>query len=306
MVLQVLKTIQEVVKWRANDIGDPRKTSVGFVPTMGCLHAGHASLIKRCRESNDFVVVSIFVNPSQFAPTEDLDKYPRTLLDDMELLKSLDVDVLFLPTPKEMYPQGIPLGVAAQKGPFVSVLGLSEMLEGSTRPNFFRGVATVVTKLLNIVMPDVAYFGQKDVQQFIVLDVMVKELFFNTKLVMMPIQRDLSGLALSSRNKYLCQESLQVASNIYKGLQGAVELIKHQKCALQRETVLQAIDGIWAPFVKSGDYQIDYISIADFESLSEQTSIEPHQSGIVISCAVYVADRKTPDVRVRLIDNVII
>lgn len=307
MGLQIFRTVQEVTQWRTGAVGDRRKISIGFVPTMGCLHAGHASLIKQCRESNDYVVVSIFVNPSQFAPTEDLDKYPRTLANDIDLLKELNVDVLFQPSPHEMYPQGIPLHVSEQRGPFVTVLGVSEMLEGSTRPNFFRGVATVVTKLLNIVMPDVAYFGQKDIQQFIVLNVMVQELFVNTKLVMMPICRDSSGLALSSRNKYLCQDSLKVASSIYAGLSAATTLIKEQECVVERETILTKIGHIWEPYVQSGDFEIDYISIADIKSLAEKREIKPQEDGLtVISCAVYVRDRKHPETQVRLIDNIIL
>ena len=153
----------------------------------------------------------------QFAPTEDLDSYPRTFDQDKALLEEAGVDVLFAPQAREIYPRGIPLEVEKQEGPFVSVLGVSEKLEGMTRPNFFRGVATVVAKLFNIVSPDNAYFGQKDLQQFVVLQTMVNELFFDLKLVMMPIKRSRSGLALSSRNKYLCEESLEVSSNIFKG-----------------------------------------------------------------------------------------
>lgn len=307
--MKVLHSIQEVLQWRAQDLEDRREISVGFVPTMGCLHAGHASLIERSREENDYTVVSIFVNPSQFAPTEDLDKYPRTLTEDIKLLNNLGVDVLFAPSANEMYPQGIPLDVAEQKGPFVTVLGVSEMLEGSTRPNFFRGVATVVTKLFNIVMPDVAYFGQKDVQQFIVLDIMVRQLFFNMRLKMMPILRDENGLALSSRNKYLCQKSLQIASNIHGGLQRGATLAIEGKSATSREKILNAVNDVWTPYINSGAFKIDYISIADFETLTEVEVIEPvknRQKKVVISCAIYVHDVENSNVCVRLIDNVIV
>ena len=194
--MQVLRTVAEVRAWRKQE--NVRNEDVGFVPTMGCLHEGHASLIQQSIKDNKFTVVSIFVNPSQFAPTEDLDKYPRTLDADKKLLEELGVDAVFVPQPKDLYPRGIPLDVSKQVGPFISVLGLSEKLEGKTRPNFFRGVATVVGKLFNIVQPTKAYFGQKDFQQFVVLQNMVKELFFDLELVMMPITRSAtSGLALS-------------------------------------------------------------------------------------------------------------
>lgn len=302
--MKVFHTVKELVHWRTNDIGDRRNVSVGFVPTMGALHAGHASLISQSVKDNDFTVASIFVNPSQFAPGEDLDQYPRTLPEDIKLLESINCDVLFAPNASEMYPQGIPLNVNEQRGPFVSVLGVSEMLEGKTRPNFFRGVATVVTKLLNIVLPDVAYFGQKDIQQFIVLDTMVKELFVNTKLVRMPIARAESGLALSSRNKYLCPESLDISANLFKGLNRAAQLIKSNTTS--RQDILNEIETVWKPFIDSGDFKVDYISIADYATLHELDTINYDiTKEIVISCAVYVTDRQSKTV-VRLIDNIVL
>ncbi|CCF57873.1 hypothetical protein KAFR_0D02260 [Kazachstania africana CBS 2517] len=307
--MKIFHSVGEVIEWRKCQVGDRRNISVGFVPTMGCLHNGHATLIKESTKDNDYTVVSIFVNPSQFAPTEDLDKYPRTLENDIKLLESLKVDVLFAPTAREMYPRGIPLNVEEQKGPFISVLGVSEMLEGKTRPNFFRGVATVVTKLFNIVMPDVAYFGQKDIQQFIVLNCMVNELFFNIKLKMIPIVRNEAGLALSSRNKYLCDESLVISSNLFKGLQTGSDLIsvaKQNKTVLKRQNVIDAIKATWKRFLDSGDFRIDYVSIADWNTLNELQEIEPSDIKIVISCAVYVTDRLDKGTVVRLIDNIIV
>ncbi|KAL3229163.1 Pantoate--beta-alanine ligase [Nakaseomyces bracarensis] len=302
--MKVFHTVKELVQWRTNDIGDRRNVNVGFVPTMGALHAGHASLIAQSVKDNDYTVASIFVNPSQFAPGEDLDQYPRTLPEDIKLLESFKCDVLFAPNASEMYPQGIPLDVHEQKGPFVSVLGVSEMLEGKTRPNFFRGVATVVTKLLNIVSPDVAYFGQKDIQQFIVLETMVKELFVNTRLVRMPIARAESGLALSSRNKYLCPESIEISATLYKGISKAAQLIKSGTTA--RNELINNINAVWQPCIDSGDFKVDYISIADYGTLHELETV--HCSGtadeIVISCAIYVTDRQTKTV-VRLIDNIV-
>lgn len=300
--MKVVHTIQEVREWRKECKG-----STGFVPTMGCLHAGHGSLIKQSRLDNDYTAVSIFVNPSQFAPTEDLDQYPRTLPADIDLLEQLGVDLLFAPNANEMYPQGIPLNVEDQRGPFVTVLGVSEMLEGSTRPNFFRGVATVVAKLLNIVTPTVAYFGQKDIQQFIVLDTMVRQLFIDTRLQMMPIQRDSQGLALSSRNKYLCQESLTIASNLYKGLQRGCQMIQDSPNVISANDVKNVISEMWFPHLAQGDFKIDYLSIAHLQTLTELSKIEAKRDHkIVISCAVYVKDRKQPTVTVRLIDNIIL
>lgn len=304
--MRVFHTIKEVVNWRRNDVGDRRALSIGFVPTMGALHEGHATLIRESKSQNDYTVVSIFVNPSQFAPDEDLDKYPRTLEKDIELLESLGCDALFAPNAREMYPQGIPLDVQQQRGPYVSVLGVSEMLEGKTRPNFFRGVATVVTKLLNIVSPDVAYFGQKDIQQFIVLNTMVTELFMNTRLVRMPIARAPSGLALSSRNKYLCEETLEISSSIYKGLNRAADIIKTEK-SVERSELINAIQSIWQPHIDSADFKVDYISIADYTTLHELNKVDlpKKQDQVVISCAVYVTDRASKSI-VRLIDNIVL
>lgn len=300
--MKVVHTIHEVREWHREGHGP-----IGFVPTMGCLHAGHASLIEQSRRDNARTAVSIFVNPSQFAPTEDLDQYPRTLPADTALLEQLGVDLLFAPSAREMYPQGIPLDVGQQRGPFVTVLGVSEMLEGASRPNFFRGVATVVAKLLNIVAPTAAYFGQKDIQQFVVLDTMVRQLFIDTRLQMMPIKRDPRGLALSSRNKYLCQESLEIASNLYRGLQQGCQKIAHCQGVISAEEVKKAITDTWEPYLAQNLFEIDYLSVANLRSLCELAQLHPSRdTKIVISCAVYVRDKKDPTRRVRLIDNTIL
>lgn len=305
--MKVFHTAKEVVSWRTNEI-DRSKATIGFVATMGCLHDGHRSLIEKSLTENDYTIVSIFVNPSQFGPTEDLDKYPRTLQEDIKMLESLNVDALFAPSVDEMYPQGIPLQVEKQRGAFVTVLGVSEMLEGASRPGFFRGVATVVTKLLNITMPDVAYFGQKDIQQFVVLTTMVRDLFVNTTLKLVPIVRNESGLALSSRNKYFCDESLQLAANIYRGLRSASELIEsgtHK--ILTRQTILDRIYSYWNPLIASNDFKVDYVSIARLSDLQEIDQIAcPTLGDTVISCAVFVTDREDPNTVVRLINNVIV
>ncbi|SCU93457.1 LAME_0F03862g1_1 [Lachancea meyersii CBS 8951] len=304
--MRVLKTVKQVVEWRISNI-NTRTQSSGFVPTMGCLHEGHVSLIRASKNENEFTIVSIFVNPSQFAPSEDLDKYPRTLQNDLELLEAEGVDVCFLPSAQEIYPQGIPLDVKEQRGPFVSVLGVSEQLEGRTRPNFFRGVATVVTKLLNVVLPTHAYFGQKDFQQFTVLKVMTEELFMNTKIKMMPIVRGSKGLALSSRNRYLCAESRDISKAIYQGLTAAASVIQTLEPGAQtsRSELLGKIHAVWAPHVTAGDFTVDYVSVAHFRSLEELEYVS-RTNDVVISCAVYVQDREDKTTKVRLIDNVVL
>lgn len=304
--MKVFHTVREVVEWRTQSI-DPRTQKSGFVPTMGCLHEGHLELIRASKVENDFTIASIFVNPSQFAPSEDLDKYPRTLDNDLKLLEIEGVDVCFAPSAREMYPQGISLHVEEQRGPFVTVLGVSEQLEGRTRPNFFRGVATVVTKLLNIVSPTRAYFGQKDIQQFTVLQVMAREFFMNTELKMMPIVRDSAGLALSSRNRYLCDESLNRARNIYRGLHAAATALQASNGEpVARDVLLEHVRQCWRPYEASGDFQVDYLSIADLSTLQELPSEVPRNLDVVLSCAVYVKDAEHPATVVRLIDNVIV
>ncbi|AMD23004.1 HHR235Wp [Eremothecium sinecaudum] len=303
--MKIFNCIPDIVQWRLTQVSRPVET-IGFVPTMGCLHAGHIALVNQSRKENSLTVVSIFVNPSQFAPGEDLDKYPKTLEADLDRLRDAGVDAVFVPTPAMLYPQGIPLDVTQQRGPFVSVHGISEVLEGRTRPNFFRGVATVVTKLFNIVSPDKAYFGQKDIQQFLVLETMVRELFMPVKLVMMPIVRDDSGLALSSRNRYLCPESAQLASAIYRGLQSAASVIQNAADQVSRSEVEAAAYNHWNPLINSGDFKVDYLSIAEKSTLQELGPSITKSKQIVLSCAVYVTDRENKATVVRLIDNILI
>lgn len=184
--------------------------SVSFVPTMGAIHKGHLSLIKEARKRGDILVVSIFVNPTQFGPKEDLRKYPRSFLKDKKLLKENGVDILFYPTAKEMYPEGY--------STYVTEEVLSKAMCGLSRPGHFRGVTTVVLKLFNIVQPDIAFFGRKDYQQAQIIKKMVKDLNLDVKIRVMPIVRDSDGLALSSRNKYLRPKEREKALNIYKTL----------------------------------------------------------------------------------------
>ena len=188
--------------------------TIGLVPTMGALHEGHASLIAAANKENDFVVVSVFVNPTQFGPNEDLDAYPRTLEADCKLAEKMGANVVFAPSPKEMYPSA--------DDTWVEVTGdITKVLCGRTRPIHFRGVTTVVTKLFNLAQPDRAYFGQKDAQQVEVLKRMVKDLFFPLQLRVMPIIREADGLAKSSRNTYLSQEEHTAALVLSRSLKAA-------------------------------------------------------------------------------------
>jgi pantoate--beta-alanine ligase len=209
--MKVIKTISEMQEYRKS-LPEP----VGFVPTMGYLHEGHISLIRRAKEENTSVVVSIFVNPAQFGPNEDFEKYPRDLDGDTELLQEEGVDAIFAPEAKEMYP--------ADFNSWVEVIGVTQKLEGDCRPGHFRGVTTVVNKLFNIVKPAKAYFGQKDAQQAVVINKMVKDLNMNLEVVTCPIIREPDGLAMSSRNVYLRTEDRKSATVLYRSLMLAKDL----------------------------------------------------------------------------------
>ena len=207
--MKLVKTVAELQKI----VKETKKAgkSIGLVPTMGALHEGHASLIKAAHAENDFTIVSDFVNPTQFGPTEDLDAYPRTLDHDCKLAEEMGADVLFAPSPKEMYP--------SRDMTWVEVTGdITKVLCGRTRPIHFRGVATVVSKLFNLAQPDKAYFGQKDAQQAQVLKRMVKDLFFPLEIRVMPIVREADGLAKSSRNVYLNKAERSAAVILSKAL----------------------------------------------------------------------------------------
>jgi pantoate--beta-alanine ligase len=195
--------------------------TIGLVPTMGALHEGHLSLVREARRMCDVVVVSIFVNPAQFGPGEDFEKYPRNLTNDTALLTDYNVDYIFAPTVEEMYPKGF--------ATYVNVEGLSEQLEGGSRPGHFRGVATVVTILLNAIRPDFAFFGQKDAQQALIIRRLVKDLAFDTELVILPTVREDSGLAISSRNLYLNVEEQTAAAVIHQALIRAKNSIQRRR-----------------------------------------------------------------------------
>ncbi|CAH0527112.1 pantoate--beta-alanine ligase [Vibrio hippocampi] len=206
-----MQTFADITELRQQLVQAKREQKrIAFVPTMGNLHDGHLTLVRKAREHADMVVVSIFVNPMQFDRADDLNNYPRTLEDDLNKLASENVELVFTPTPEIMYPQGL------ESQTFVEVPGISHMLEGTSRPGHFRGVATIVTKLFNIVQPDVACFGEKDFQQLAVIRQMVADLAMNIEIVGVPTIREMDGLAMSSRNGYLTMDERQRAPVLAK------------------------------------------------------------------------------------------
>lgn len=257
--------------------------SIGFVPTMGALHPGHLSLIKQAQKENGFVVVSIFVNPAQFGPQEDLDKYPRPLKSDILLCCKAKVDLVFLPNQKIMYPEGF--------STFVNVEGLSNLLCGATRPGHFRGVTTVVTKLLNIVGPDVLYLGQKDAQQAVIIKRMVSDLNLPVKVKVMPTVREKSGLALSSRNLNLNEGQKLEAVVLSKALSLAKSLIDYGQRDADR-----IIDRMKELIGQKKQARIDYVAIVDLEKLK---TIKKIDQNCMICLAVKIG-------KTRLIDNLLI
>ncbi len=255
--------------------------SLGFVPTMGYFHKGHLSLIKRARDENDIVVVSVFVNPIQFGPGEDLERYPRNIERDKKLAEESGVDFLFVPAKDEIYPEGY--------STFVEVKGITDKLCGKSRPGHFKGVTTVLTKLFNIVHPTRAYFGKKDFQQLKVVERMVKDLDMEVGIVSCPIVREPDGLAMSSRNVYLSPEERESALSLYKSLLLAKELI--ESGVLDPEKVKEEMER----FILSHPHvrKIDYIEIVDQNSFEPVDKIE---KGVLIALAVFVGNA-------RLIDN---
>ena len=258
--------------------------SLGLVPTMGSLHEGHLTLVRRARSENDVAVVSIFVNPSQFGPGEDLGSYPRDMDTDLSLLRDEGVDLVFAPTPEEMYPPGFDAWIEVEK--------TSEVLEGAIRPGHFRGVATVVAKLFNIIRPHSAYFGRKDGQQLAVISRMVKDLDMGVEIVAVPTVREEDGLAMSSRNVYLTPDERRAAPVIYNALNRAVDLWRQgeTRCDALRAEMKAVLDS--EPLVSS----IDYVSVADSVTLEELDETAPQA---MVSTAVRIG-------KARLIDNVLL
>ena len=274
--MKVTKTVEETRKlvkaWKQEG------KSIGLVPTMGFLHEGHASLIRRCREENDIVVVSDFVNPTQFGPNEDLEAYPRDFKRDSELCESLGADLIFNPEPEEMY---------HDPHAFVSIDLLSETLCGKTRPIHFKGVCTVVSKLFHIVTPDKAYFGQKDAQQLAIIRKMVQDLNFDIQIVGCPIVREEDGLAKSSRNTYLNAEERKAALCLSKAVRRGMEVIHPQANASEVLGEMRAIIEA-EPLAR-----IDYVSMVD--ALTMQP-VEKVEKDVLVAMAVYIG-------KTRLIDN---
>jgi pantoate--beta-alanine ligase len=258
--------------------------TIGLVPTMGALHDGHLSLVREARRMCDVVIVSVFVNPTQFGPSEDFEHYPRDLTKDTALLTDYNVDYIFAPPTAEMYPKGF--------STYVNVGGLSKPLEGETRPGHFRGVATVVAILLNTVRPDFAFFGQKDAQQSVIIKRMVKDLAFDTEIVVLPTVREDSGLAISSRNLYLSPEEQQSASVIHRGLAKAEEGFKKGERHADRleqivRTTIESEPGV----------RVDYVSVVDAETLEKLDRLD--ERPILIAVAAFIG-------KTRLIDNMVL
>jgi len=245
-----------------------RGLSIGFVPTMGALHAGHAALIEQARKQCGFVVVSIFVNPTQFGPKEDFTKYPRTLDDDLKLCRQLGVDLVFTPSPEVVYPPGFET--------FVDVGRLAEVFEGAVRPGHFRGVATVVLKLLNMVSADAAYFGQKDAQQVAVIQQLVRDFDLPTKLVIVPTVREVDGLALSSRNRYLDPSQRNQAPVLARALAAAKDAVAQGH--RQTNDLTEMMRSIVAT---ARDVKLDYASVVDAATFRESTVISSRAMAII-------------------------
>ena len=256
---------------------------IGFVPTMGYLHKGHLSLVGRARVETSSVVVSIFVNPAQFGPGEDLNSYPRDIEHDLALLKKEGADVVFIPSTAEMYPEGF--------DSWVEVGGVAERLEGTCRPGHFRGVATVCAKLFDIVRPTRAYFGQKDAQQAVVIKKMVADLKMNLEIVALPTVREPDGLAMSSRNTYLDPEEREAALVLHQALTLAQEL--YAQGEKDAERIRQEVTAL---IQKQPLAEIDYVSVADAQTLDELDRVEPPA---LVSLAVKIG-------KTRLIDNVVL
>ncbi|MEO0096239.1 MAG: pantoate--beta-alanine ligase [candidate division WOR-3 bacterium] len=258
-----------------------KKKTVGFVPTMGYLHEGHLSLIRIAHKHSDYVVCSIFVNPTQFGPNEDFNRYPRDLKRDEGLLKKEKVDMLFYPSVKEMYPDGYKT--------YVEVEELSSVLCGKSRPGHFRGVATVVLKLFNIVKPDIAVFGEKDYQQAMIIKQMVKDLNLDVKIITGPIVRESDGLAMSSRNTYLSPEERTNATVLYKALTWARNSFYQENIKSPEYLITQM-----KHMIEEKGGQVDYIAIVDKNDL---TPVRYVKKGDYILLAVFFS-------RTRLIDNI--
>lgn len=278
-MIQVATTIREFRQLRQQHSG-----TLGLVPTMGYLHDGHLSLVRAASADNDSVAVSIFVNPTQFGEGDDFDSYPRDMDRDLKLLSDAGVSLVFAPPPSEMYPPDFQT--------HITVENVSQGLEGAQRPGHFRGVATVVTKLFNVVQPDRAYFGQKDAQQVVVLKQLVKDLNIPVKIVICPIQREPDGLAMSSRNIYLQPDERQCAAALNRALQEAAAA--YDAGEREPEQLRQIIREYIATHA---GVKPDYVSVADARTLAECD--KPTETPLLVSIAVKVG-------KPRLLDNMLL
>lgn len=277
----IFKTVREAQSAFAQLRGEGR--ILGLVPTMGALHEGHLSLVRAARAECDVVAASIFVNPTQFGPNEDFSKYPRTFEEDCALLKREGVHAIFAPTVEEMYPLGATT--------FVNVEGVSERLDGASRPGHFRGVTTVVSKLFHIAVPHKAYFGQKDAAQVAVLRKMVRDLNFPLQMVVCPIVREADGLAMSSRNRYLSPKERQQALILSRALNKVKEA-----AAIGETSAQKLITTARSVFAEEPEIRIDYIAVVNPDTLED---IADTRNGALIAVAAFVG-------ATRLIDNLLL
>lgn len=278
---KVIHTVHELQEWREAQTG-----TVAFVPTMGALHEGHATLLRKARPQAEISVLSIFVNPTQFGPKEDLSRYPRTWESDLKIAEQEGVDLIFAPSPDEIYPEGF--------STFVDELTLSQPLCGQYRPGHFRGVTTVVLKLFNLVRPNVALFGLKDAQQFCVIKKMVRDLNLTLEVQGVPTIREPDGLALSSRNRYLAPMEREQAPIFYKVLKQVAAQIRTLDSAVDIAPVL---DTAQKELVAKG-FQVQYLECLSFPDLAKIKNPKDHDQGILVAGAVYLG-------KTRLIDNIV-
>ena len=259
--------------------------TIGLVPTMGALHEGHLSLVREARRMCDVVIVSVFVNPAQFGPSEDFSRYPRDLTGDTTKLSDYNVDYIFAPAAEEMYPKGF--------ATYVNVEGLSEAMEGVARPGHFRGVSTVLTVLFNTVRPDFAFFGQKDAQQTLVVKRLVRDLAFDIEVVVLPTVREQTGLALSSRNAYLDEEQHKAATVLYRALSQAREVYNEGERSSKK-----LAEAVRAQFDAEPLARLEYVGVVDAETMEKYDRI-PEDRAVLIALAAQVGST-------RLIDNIVI
>lgn len=279
--MRIIKSVAEMQAY--SDSLRSKNIKIGFVPTMGALHDGHLSLVKKSTETTDQTILSIFVNPVQFTPSEDFNEYPRDFRTDEESARVNGVDVIFYPSEEEIYPDGY--------STFSVVEGLSDILEGASRPSHFKGVTTIVNKLFNIINPQIAFFGQKDAQQAVIIKKMVTDLNLNTRIIVCPTIRESDGLALSSRNTFLTREEREQAPLIYKALTRAESL--HTDGKHESSGIISLIEEIISSATLA---KIDYVAVVDEDTLQP---VESTTSGALVAIAVSFS-------ATRLIDNTVL